>query len=80
MLRVDQGVLQHVSSVASLSLAYTPQLLSDYMHLLCNAVRLHLLAQDMPRPLIVQLYTLLKSHVQVAIYCVSPQNGLYWTI
>lgn len=66
MLRVDQGVLQHVSSVASLSLEFTPQLLSDYMQLLCNAVRVHLLARGMPRALVIQLHTLLHGYVQVA--------------
>lgn len=65
LLHVDCAVLHHVDRVASLSLDYTPQLLSNYMQLFCNAVRLQLLARGMPRRLIIQLHTLLLNLSQV---------------
>ena len=66
LLHVDHAVLQHVDHVAPLSLDYTPDLLSSYMQLFCNAVRLHMLARGMPRALVVQLHTLLQNLVQAS--------------
>lgn len=67
MLYVDRSVLHHVDRKAPLSLEYTPDLLCGYMQLLCNAVRILLLAEKVPGQLIVQLHTILHNFAQARL-------------
>ena len=66
LLYVDQAILQHVDRAAQLSMIYTPELLTGYMTLFCNAVRLQILACGMPKTLVIQLYTLAVNLAQVS--------------
>lgn len=72
LVHINHGVLQHVKHVAPWTLQFTPHLLSSYMQLFCNAVRLHMLARGVPQALILQMHTLVTSLVQVGF--VRPQR------
>lgn len=66
LVHINHGVLQHIRQVAPWTLQFTPRLLSQYMQLFCNTVRLNLLARGVPQTLIIQLHTLVTGLVQVA--------------
>lgn len=65
LLHLDQSVLRHVDRASPLSMDYTPELLTKYMTLFCNAVRIQILVNSMPKALIIQLYTLVYNLDQV---------------
>ena len=75
LVHINHAVLQHVKHVAPWTLQFTPRLLSSYMQLFCNSVRLHMLARRVPQALIIQMHTLLTSLVQVHPACHADTAG-----
>ena len=64
--RLTVFLQEHGELTSALTVKYTPGLLSQFVELTGNTVRMHLLARHMPYKQIIQLYTLVYATVEVS--------------